>query len=394
MNILLLTQTLADPGGTQRLLADVGRMLATKHRVWECSFDTEAVAPVFESGNPRLSLGIGIGRPTGRWSRLAGYYHRARALNRLKRHHKIDVTVSALWPADLINALSMGPGRRISLGVVNVVGNFQNARMLRYRRFVAWIYRRFDRTVAINELLEDELRDLYRLDRSRITCVYPFRTLHSGPPAALRSGGRRIAWLGRLNPIKNLKAMLEILSGLKGRVDGVQLVVIGEGPQRQELISVCADAQLRVGYTLDHAASVDVMFLGFVEDPFAVLRQADVFALTSTSEGFGLVLLEAMAAGLPVVASDCPTGGPHVIMGSARPYNQSPDDVEETPFGFLLPVPQPGGGASIRIWRQAIEKLFCDDELRRQKAANGVRRAQDFSPDRLRDAWFTAIESV
>ena len=59
----------------------------------------------------------------------------------------------------------------------------------------------------------------------------------------------------------------------------------------------------------------DVALLGFVENPLALVARASVFALSSIHEGFGNVLVEAMACGTPVVSTDCPSGPSEILDG-------------------------------------------------------------------------------
>ena len=70
-----------------------------------------------------------------------------------------------------------------------------------------------------------------------------------------------------------------------------------------------------------------VMLLGFKENPFSYLSRSDVFVLSSISEGFSNVLVEAMACGCPVVSTDCPTG-PGEILDRGK-------------YGYLVPVGDP-----------------------------------------------------
>jgi glycosyltransferase involved in cell wall biosynthesis len=107
-----------------------------------------------------------------------------------------------------------------------------------------------------------------------------------------RSQGRRILYVGRLSPEKNLQTVVEATASVG---DGSTLRVAGSGPLRADL-----DAQAR-------AQGVSVEFLGVVEQTKlpAVYASSDVFVLASFTEGHPKVLLEAMACGLPCVASDC-----------------------------------------------------------------------------------------
>lgn len=70
--------------------------------------------------------------------------------------------------------------------------------------------------------------------------------------------------------------------------------------------------------------SDDVVFSGFVDDPMILMRDATIFAHSACYEGFGVVFLEALACGLPIVATDCP-GGTREVLADGR-------------FGTLVPV--------------------------------------------------------
>ncbi|KQU95119.1 glycosyltransferase [Devosia sp. Root105] len=147
------------------------------------------------------------------------------------------------------------------------------------------------------------------------------------PPAAARTGqvypwqaeltalgeGPVIATAGRLVGVKDHKTLLRAFAALL-KTRPARLVLFGEGPLLGEL-----EAESRV---LGIASRV--LFPGYVNDPAACYAAADLFVLSSTSEGFGNVLIEAMAAGVPVVSTDAPHG-PREILADGK-------------YGTLTPV--------------------------------------------------------
>jgi glycosyltransferase involved in cell wall biosynthesis len=115
------------------------------------------------------------------------------------------------------------------------------------------------------------------------------------PGERRRSHRDRILYVGRLSEEKNLSTLIRAVRALRQRIEG-RLVMIGSGPLRGAL-----EAEAR-------AAGVPVEFPGVVDHQLLPewLRAADVFALPSFTEGHPKALIEAMAAGVPCVASDCP----------------------------------------------------------------------------------------
>jgi len=125
--------------------------------------------------------------------------------------------------------------------------------------------------------------------------------------------GPVIVTAGRLVPVKDHRTLLEAFALLRAK-RRARLVIFGEGPLENELRAYARQAGIGDA----------VLFPGYVNDPQACYAVADLFVLSSTSEGFGNVLVEAMEAGIPVVSTDAPHG-PREILDDGR-------------YGTLVPV--------------------------------------------------------
>lgn len=154
-----------------------------------------------------------------------------------------------------------------------------------------------------------------------------------------------LACVGRLSPEKGQALLLEALSLLTAKGLRVQVVFFGEGPLRQALQERCA--QLNLG--------AQVRFAGLRRDLHHWLPCFDLFALPSAWEGLSMALLEAMAAGLPVVATG--VGG-------------SPEVVVDGVTGLLVP---PGDAAALA---NALTRLAQDPDLRHEMGAAGKQRVE------------------
>jgi glycosyltransferase involved in cell wall biosynthesis len=146
-----------------------------------------------------------------------------------------------------------------------------------------------------------------------------------------------VGCVGRLHPVKSLEILLEAAAILKSTASGYRFVIVGDGDETytRELLAL----RDRLGL------ADDVTFAGFRSDIHRAMAAFDVYALTSRSEGFSLSTIEAMASGIPVVATKC--GGPEQIL-------------ENGVTGLLVENGSPNAVAS------AIARLRSDSTERRR----------------------------
>lgn len=176
-----------------------------------------------------------------------------------------------------------------------------------------WAYRKADRVVAVSEGVAEDLVTALGLPRARIDVlknpvVSADLPRRAGEP--ITGGwwdagrGPRILAVGRLAPQKGFDVLIAAFAQLRQRRPA-RMVILGEGRERSALEALarqlgCAD---------------DVVLPGYLDNPLAVMARADVFVLSSRFEGSPNVLVEAMACGTPVVATDCPSGPREILAG-------------------------------------------------------------------------------
>jgi glycosyltransferase involved in cell wall biosynthesis len=112
--------------------------------------------------------------------------------------------------------------------------------------------------------------------------------------------------VGRLVIEKDHKTLIKAFGQLR-KTRLCKLVILGEGPLRNELVKLVSELDM----------TRDVQFLGFVKNPFAYMSRSAAFVLASTHEGFGNVLVEAMVCGVPVI-STADSGGPSEVIENGR----------------------------------------------------------------------------
>jgi glycosyltransferase involved in cell wall biosynthesis len=231
------------------------------------------------------------------------------------------------------------------------------------RAVVRRVVRSADEVTAISTDIARRVRHLTgRQDVRVVACAVDVAPL---PPPARPSLGWDskevvVLTIARLVRRKGLDTLLRALAGL---ARPVRLEVVGDGPELEALRKQAA--------TLPHT----VEFAGRVDDAGKLLRlaSADLFVLPSLHEGFGLVLLEAMRAGLPVVATD--SGGPR-------------DFIEEGESGFLV---RPGDEQALG---ERIANLAADPALRSRVGNSARAAAARFTPARMAGEYLRLYEAA
>ena len=390
-NILLLIPTFTE-GGAQKMVCEIGKILSERYNVFECSYNAFGEPHVFKNNNTVLSL---ESPHNGSFlKKVLAYPKKVIKLRKLKKEYSIDVTISNLWSADLINILSGTADKKISIGHISIKGNYQNRLLLKYRKLAKAIYSRFNKIIAVNEALMHELSDLFEIPGERIHFINNFIAY----PDKLQVNfsrdikKKRIVNVGRLNPIKNQEPLLYIFKSLKKQYPNLQLLFVGSGPLESELKDKANELGLRVATNVDEK-DADVVFTGFA-DPYVYTVASDIFVFPSKSEGLPLVMLEAMYTGLPVVSSDCPTGGPHVVLEAKSKHQPDREEVEETEYGYLMPIPKKEDKNTLHVWEFVISGLLSDDNTRIRMGKKAKQRSLDFSVDKIKQQWYKSVEEV
>ena len=387
--VLVLIPSLAGVGGSESLVHSLSGVLAADHQVYHASFDAPGTERNLASAIPFHAIGPGLRLPLA--LRPFNYLLLALRLWRLKRRLGIDVTISNLWGADLISALSLGRDKKISLGLINIRGNPTNRLMLRFRDLVGAIYRRFDRVLAICSPLALELQELYAIDPSRLGTFRNFVPTVFPRPVWPADSVKRFVFCGRMVPEKNLDALLHAWASATCGHERCQLVVLGGGDLLDQSTALARALGLNVGTEPDDQAA-DVLFLGMVDRAQDYMAGARAFVLPSRHEGVPTVLLLALSLGLPVMAADCLAGGVRDVLEEGA--LKCPEGWEEVAAGLLLPVPDQENRATMAPWTTAIGRLALDDEAHARWVAGALALSASYGEEAVRAAWTDEIKRL
>jgi len=170
----------------------------------------------------------------------------------------------------------------------------------------------------------------------------PSQNLNSSMPEQLK-----VVWAGRIVPVKNLRLLLNAIELLKEFNLSISYEIIGAGELMEEAQKIVRLKNL-----------TNVNFFGYRTDLPKIFADCDIFVLTSLNEGFGRVLVEAMASGLAIIATKV-GGVPEIITDGIN--------------GLLIPSDKPDKLS------KAIVTLYQNPELRRQMGLANIKKAEYYS---------------
>ena len=228
------------------------------------------------------------------------------------------------------------------------------------RPFYPWA----DEIIAVSDGVADDVTDTTGIPRHLISTIY--NPVVSDAMLAKGAGAVNSAWLkeddppvilgiGRFTEQKDFPTLVRAFD-LVRRSHAAKLIILGEGPLRGELEALIAELGLEESVVLP----------GFVDNPYAYLKRAAVFALSSKWEGLPTVLIEALALGTPIVATNCKSGPDEILQGGR--------------YGTLVPI------SDVQALADALKETLETSE-QSQPASEAYER---FTMDAAVDAYLSA----
>lgn len=231
-------------------------------------------------------------------------------------------------------------------------------------RAMRWAYRKVDGIVAVSQGVADDLALMISLPREKISVIYnPVVTheLYAKVDASLAhpwlGHGKPpvILGVGRLTRAKDFASLIRAFAIVRAQRD-CRLVILGEGELRPNLEALIQELHVEDSVQLP----------GFVDNPYAWMARVKLFVFSSAWEGFGNVLVEAMACGTTVVSTDCPSGPGEILEGGK--------------WGALVPV-----GDIAALAKSMLEVLRSPDKI------DARTRVKEFGCDLIVEQYIQAL---
>jgi glycosyltransferase involved in cell wall biosynthesis len=359
MRIALVISALG-AGGAERVIIGLANAWAARgSQVSLITFEPPGTPPYYEVDRRVHLRQLGVAsaaRPI--WRTVRQGMRRASALRHALRTANPDVAISFLAKINVLTVLATR-----GLGLPVIVSERNNPERQRFRATWRWLRARLYGVaycvVTPSRGVLDSFPKAIRV-RGR---VIP-NPVDLTPPRPRASGTRRLVAVGRLVHQKGFDLLLEAFAKIAPEHPDWSLTLFGEGEQRAHLEALCA----RLG------VANQVQLPGVTGRPGQWVEEAEVFVLSSRFESFGNVVTEAMAAGLPVVAFDCPWGPGEILRDGEDGLLVPPEDVDAL--------------------AAAVRRLIVDPELRRRLGEAGARNVRRFEKAAIVAKWDALIREA
>jgi glycosyltransferase involved in cell wall biosynthesis len=362
LKILIFTNSLAG-GGTERVAATLANFWARKR--WDVTVvtldpESEDFYPL-EPGVRRIALKLS-GDSRSVWDALRQNVRRVIALRRVMLQIRPDVALSMMSTPNVLLAFASRKMSNVcTLGSEHCYPPHSPLGLI-WSTLCSRMYGRLSAVVALTKECAQWIETHTSAARVSVIpnpAVWP---LPDNPPRikpdSLCPAERKVLLaVGRLHAVKNYEVLIRAFSELAGKYRDWDLVILGEGPERPSLESGIRDRKMEAR----------IFMPGIAGNVGAWLARADLYVMTSRSEGFPNALAEALSHGLPAVSFDCDTGPRDIIRHGID--------------GLLVP---PDDSAALV---DALDRVMGDAELRKQLAARAHDARDRFSVEKIAGMW-------
>ncbi len=356
MKKMMLIVPALHQGGFEKVCVATARLLQPHFQIQIVIFDSREIAYDIR-GLEVIDLHL-ASRP-GKFAKLWNVIRRACKIHQLKKKEGADIAYSFGPTANIANIVSGGKAEKW-LGIRSYM-DMDN------RGQIKWFCKKADRVICCSERICREVEEKYGCARA-VTLHNPFdmreiESLAGQEAAALPwEEGRILVSMGREDSVKGFWHLLKSFAIIHEALPDTKLMIIGQGEYVQY-------KELAAGLGVEDA----VCFTGLKKNPYPYLKRSSLYVLTSYNEGFPNALVEAMALGVPVVATDCMTG---------------PREILEEKYGILVPNMSPDADFSpqniTEEERRLAEKIIAllkDEDRMTHYQEMARKRAGDYTAE-------------
>lgn len=353
MKLLIVIPTL-QKGGAERVVSVLTSEWLKNNDVKVLVFDKKNVsydinAEIIDLKLPALN---------GIFLKAVQLLRRATSLLKFFKKDKPDRIISFMESANFPSLIAAFLSKKLEITWVTCHVELSLLTKIQYL-LIPYIYKHAKKIITVSKGLRDELIKM-GIKKEKLKVIYnPLSTFAPAKdkflPKPLKAPQKYILGVGRLDYQKGFDILIDAFKKIEDK--SLYLVILGEGDEKNNLLRIIKNKKL----------SDRVHLIGVAEDIWPWYRFAECFVLSSRSEPFGLVMIEAMSQGCPVVAFDCNYGPREIITHKKNGLLVKKNDSEEL--------------------FKSIKKLLLENNLRNKLKFNGTLKSHNFEAKILSKQW-------
>lgn len=367
VKILYLTDQVYLHGGIEKVLSQKANYLAeiSGDEVFIVTYNQEGKTPVYDFSSKIIWQDLGINYEIGK-----SYFH-PKNLKKIPKHiSTLKQVLKEIKPHVVISS-SFGPDFYFLPFVekhIPKIKEFHGSRYF-YRQKVPTLKTKI--LQKLNQKVESKFSSLVVLNKSEMTFYTNKNTTVIPNPAEFsvqRAGlnSKKIMAAGRISPVKNFGGLIEIFSKISQDFPDWELHFFGE-----DYLGTQQLLELKIA---EFGLENQIKFKGNVSDLKSEMQNYSIYAMTSETECFPMVLLESLSVGLPIISYDCPTGPKYIVKN------------EED--SFLIP------NKNLDIFTEKLKLLMENEQLRQELSKRGLDNVSRFEIAIVMKQWQNLFEKV
>jgi glycosyltransferase involved in cell wall biosynthesis len=310
-------------------------------------------------------------------------------LRKVKRKFKPDVSIGFLSSSNLLNVITRHKSETV---ISTVLGSIK----LDDNNIYTYILNKFtyslsDFVVAVSKGIMYQLEKRYSGIDHKLRVIYGYTsTLDKNIMAREEVKHHRLITVGRLEPEKSQWHLIYAVKALSNKYPDISLVILGGGAIESELLKLIDKLGL----------NNNVFLKGFHSDVKHFFLESDIFCLSSTHEGFSLVIVEAMNLALPIISTDIPHGPSEILNPSSINIYTLDHIINNEKFGLLVEYKQNVNHSSINYYEESVVNQFVEKislliespSIYSHYSEQSLIRSKDFTEENIIREWTKLVK--
>ncbi|WP_283153415.1 glycosyltransferase [Guptibacillus hwajinpoensis] len=315
-------------------------------------------------------------------SKIINLAKRTKSVSQMKKDMQPDIVMSFGTAANFSNVASKGK-EKVLVGIRSYdwLYNYFATRFID-----KWTYQKADKVISVSKVIAQGAEKIFSIEKSKSEVLYnPYDVEYIGEKAKeeinevdIQNNKINIISVGRLVNQKGFNHLIKAFSIVINEFPEAKLYIVGKGNKEKDIKKLISDLDL----------TDNIVLLGGQDNPYKYMEMADLYVLSSISEGFPNALVESMSVGLPVLAVDCKSGPREIL--SLDSIHKEAKDIEECEYGVMAPKVSGSFNYNAnyiedcdRSLAKGIKLFLNDSKLRREYSKKSFCRAQEFTYEKF-----------